>query len=76
MGHVGGSAWTLVVSQVEVGRTGKTKVQTGVGVGGTEVSESRIAGTGVVSEEVGRPNKTEVQTLVGVSGTELGRRKM
>ena len=56
MGQVVGSgtAWTVGVSPVEVGRTRKTKVQTGEGVGGT-------AETGVVSEEeVGRPDKTEV----------------
>ena len=53
MGQVGGSgtAWRVHVSPVEVARTGKTKVQTGEGVGGTEVlgngtAETRFCSTG------------------------------
>ena len=75
MGQLGwsGTAWTVGVSPLKVGRTGKTKVQSVEGVGGTQVLGSGTAETGVVAEEeVGRPDKTGVQTLVGVSVTEVG----
>ena len=70
MGQVGGSgtAWTVGGPPVEVGMTGKANVQTGEGVGGTDVLGSGTAETGLVSEE-DVPHKTEVQTLVRLSGT-------
>ena len=52
----------MVVSQIEVSRTGKTEVYTGVGVGGMEVGGNGTARTVVVSEEeVGGTDRTEVQ---------------
>ena len=41
-----GTAWTVVVSQVEVHRTSKTEVHTGVGVGGMKVGGNGTAGQG------------------------------
>ena len=61
------TARTVGVSQVKVG---KTQVQTGIGVGGTEVGGNGNARTVVVSEvEVGRTDRTEVQTELGMSRT-------
>ena len=52
-----------VVSQVDVSRTGKTKVQTGLGVGGTKVGVNGNARTVVVSEvEEGKTDMTELHS--------------